>query len=151
MRKMMSAAELDAHRVGSHGRDYKSDDGYGDMEVARTEGWREIAGWGADGWDLGDWPYVVISHRDGTGRHEMRQTVEGDTTVYVFETDEDRDAATDYLFLWYGIGSMTFRDVSGFTYEDREQLDAGKLEVPDKFRGPWSHVRTAANQEGASA
>lgn len=160
MRAMMTAVELAAHKVDAHGRDYsKSDDGYGDMEQARAEGWREISGWGADGWDLGDWPYVVISHRDGTGRHEMRQTVEGDTTVYAFDNDEDRDAATDYLFLWYA-ASRAERYADGapewqVIADDpgRVALDAGLLEVPERLRGPWSHVRTAADaeQKGADA
>ena len=169
-RAIMTASELRRHRVDSHGRDYnKSDDGWSDMEVAASEvpPWRAVSAWGRDGWDLGDWPYVVISVREThdssqcdpictlageTGsdfcppnRYQMRQTVEGDTDVYAFSTAEDRDAAIDYLFVWYGIG----RDydewaVAGVT--SREALDAGALRVPAEFRGAFSWARCNAEK-----
>lgn len=200
-RPIMTRAELAGFQVDSHGRDYsRSDDGYDDMDVAESEGWKAVSGWGRDGWDLGDWPYVVVSTRDvpavvetwettrpggrGTGtRHvipradlrgaldwalavgtrweivahggyEMRQTVEGDTTVYRFKTPEDRDAAIDYLFVWYGIGKE-YDDwaVEGLgpewddetrSYRTRDALDAGTLRVPDRFRGPFSWARLDA-------
>lgn len=161
MRPIMTRAELASHEIGQHGRDYsKSDDGYSDMEVAADEGWHAISGWGSDGWDLGDWPYVVISVRDrapsskccgecgtitsaDTGGHELRQTCEGDTTAYRFSTREDRSAAIDYLCIWYG---DDIREAMGLTDEAREALDAGTLRVPERFRGPYQ-----ARTEHASA
>lgn len=184
MRPILTAAELRTFQVDQHGRDYSlSDDGYSDMEVAATEGWEPIAGWGADGWDLGDWPYVVISARRtipcpycgpgpcrGTaltpggrdlerfadihyaravpdrGAYEMRQTVEGDSTVYRFASREDRDAAIDYLFLWYALGNLASRlaeddpdwqAVYGDGNGRREGLDVGTLRVPERLRGPY--------------
>ena len=158
----MTRDELAAHEVASHGRDYsRSDDGYSDMEVAAEDGWHAIAGWGQDGWDLGDWPYVVVSARtlhDMTKDvpegicYEMRQTCEGDTTVYRFATIEDRDAAIDYLFIWYGIGHEYDEwEVNGLGprwndktshYDSRDALDTGTLRVPERFRGPYSWKRT---------
>ena len=141
MRAIMTRAELAEHKAGEHGRNYAlSDDGYGDMEVAERSGWSSIAGWGRDGWDLGDWPYVVISERYRNGKYEMRQTVEGDTTVYRFDNAEDAHAAIDYLFLWYGCDSHVGRE-AGLTYESREALDAGELTVDERFRGPFSWAR----------
>lgn len=193
-RPIMNAAELAQARTGAHGRDYsRSDDGYSDMEVAATEGWRAIAGWGRDGWDLGDWPYVVISvrtHRwcevplcgrtltpsemlsidsdydfvehDGhtirsTRRYQMRQTCEGDTTEYSFATTDDRDAAIDYLFVWYGISKgheewtaaglyQAWGPDGKLLYSARERLDAGTLEVPERFRGPYSAARPTTEE-----
>lgn len=185
MRPIFTAAELDAHRVDQHGRDYRvSDDGYSDMEAAAKEGWRPIAGWGADGWDLGDWPYVVISVRladvvrvetfglvrpgdiaevpraelpalldrlrredreffEVLGPFEMRQTCEGDTTAYRFDTRADRDAAIDYLFVWYGLQcGYDEWTAEGLTEDKRAGLDAGALRVPERFRGPYSHDRS---------
>lgn len=150
-RPIMTAAELDAHRIDAHGRDYsRSDDGYSDMEVAAQEGWSAISGWGQDGYDLGDWPYVVISVREVDAPppgartpiryYEMRQTVEGDTTAYRFSLEADRNAAIDYLFIWYGIGrEYDAWGVLGVT--SREGLDAGTLRVPAELRGPFSHAR----------
>lgn len=136
-RAIMSAAELDAHKAGEHGRDYRlSDDGYGDMEVAERRGWTTISSWGHDGWDLGDWPYVVISTRttnaSNTGQYELQQVCEGDHTRYQFDNAADREAAIDYLFLWYAAGESW----APLAYEDRARLDAGEVEVPERFRGP---------------
>lgn len=159
-RAIMTAGELRRHRVTSHGRDYsKSDDGYSDMEVAAAEDWHAVSGWGRDGWDLGDWPYVVISVRNraasstrcgecgtirsaDTGGYEMRQTVEGDTDVYRFSSVEDRNAAIDYLFVWYGLGKeLDEWTVEGLTPDKRDALDAGTLRVPEQFRGPFRWAR----------
>lgn len=162
-RPIMTSAELARHKVDEHGRDYsRSDDGYSDMEVAAEEGWHAISGWAQDGYDLGDWPYVVISARNavtvilgvrvGTA-YEMRQTCEGDTTVYRFESVADRNAAIDFLFIWYGIG----RDYDKWpalgipawcdetsSYPARAALDAGTLRVPTELRGPFSWARCDA-------
>lgn len=40
-----------------------SGDGYDWMDEAIGAGWRVIASWGADGWDMGDWPYVIVGYR----------------------------------------------------------------------------------------
>ena len=166
MRPIMTAAELDRHKVDIHGRDYsRSDDGYSDMEVAATEGWRPLAGWGADGWDLGDWPYVVISLRNVQTSnlrrwptiqtvYEMRQTCEGDVTGYAFDSAEDRLAAIDYLFLWYALGHQAetladgdsdWAQVYGDGNGRREGLDAGTLRVPERLRGPYRASRAEAS------
>lgn len=148
-RSVMNAAELTTHRVSASGRDYaRSSDGYDDMAVANEQGWRAISSWGREGWDLGRWPYVVISTRR-TGRpvvgndhaegrpFQMRQTIEGDTTVYAFATEADREAAIDYLFQWYAAGEPW----SVCTWETRSQLDFGTVEVPAEWRGPFSWER----------
>lgn len=165
-RPIFTSAELRAHRIRSHGRDYNvSDDGYSDMTVASGEGWSAISAWGSKGWDLGEWPYVVIStrphdsrscdpicvHAGDTGtdfcrRFEMRQTVEGDTDVYAFESESDRAAAIDYLFVWYGLGSE-YDDwtAEGLTPDKRSALDEGTLRVPLSHRGAFSWARLDAD------
>lgn len=147
MRAMMSAEELRQARVDAYGRDYsESDDGYEDMEAERTRGWRAISSWGLNGWDLGEWPYVVISCGESlTGAPDLLCTVEGDRDVYRFATTEDRDAAIDYLFLWYAAG----KEYSDFPVIDRGQLDAGALTVDERFRGPFSWSRLDASKAPA--
>lgn len=162
MRPIMTREELASFEVKSYGRDYaESDDGWSDMEAEGKRGWSAVSGWSRDGWDLGDWPYVVISVRDvprkilcsecGTLRSadsrpfKMMQTVEGDRSVYAFATPEDRDAAIDYLFIWYGVThELDEWAVEGLTYDKREALDAGTLRVPERFRGPFSWARLNA-------
>lgn len=142
-RPIMTSAELSEHRVAGHGRDYRfSDDGYGDMQVAEREGWRVLASWGRDGWNLGDWPYVAVYVRERAetlelqlrdAKWELQVIVEGDHDVYRFDHEEDRTAALDYLFLWYAAGEKW----APLSYEDRKQLNAGEIEVDAKWRGPY--------------
>lgn len=139
-RPIMTRDELARHHVSEHGRNYsKSDDGYGDMEVAASDGWHAVSGWGRDGWDLGNWPYVVLSVRNVNGSFQLQSVCEGDHTIYAFNSMADRNAAIDYLFLWYqaGLGDLDI-DV------DRETLDAGTLRVDEKYRGPFSWERCNA-------
>jgi hypothetical protein len=130
----MTAAELAEHRVRDYGRDYReSDDGYGDMEAEEERGWRAMASWGRDGWNLGDWPYVVLCTRTSPGRFRLMQIVEGDRTEYEFTSEDDRMAALDYLFLWYAAD----KSWAPLSWEQRAELDAGTLAVDDRFRGPY--------------
>ncbi len=133
-RPIMGRAELDGYKLESHGRDYnKSDDGYSDMEVAESEGWKARSMWGADGWDLGSWPYVSFQTCQRDDAFLLQTIVEGDHDLWSFPTAGDRDAAIDYLFLWYSAGQSW----APLTYEQREELDAGGFVVEPKFRGPY--------------
>jgi hypothetical protein len=151
-RPPMTAAGLAGHKVTGYGRNYaESDDGYSDMAAEEKRGWRALASWGRDGWNLGDWPYVVVYVRESPAHtpdcsqsagdcrclpsYELMQICEGDRTVYSFTTVRDRNAAIDYMFLWYAAD----KHWAPLTWEDRERLDAGELEVDLKFRGPYRH------------
>jgi hypothetical protein len=146
-RNIITAAELAEHKITAHGRDYRlSDDGYGDREVAEKQGWHAVSSWGRDGWDLGSWPYVVIYIREENGTaYEMQQIVEGDHTVYRFSSEEDRNAAIDYLFLWYAADQHW----APITCDQREALDIGypPLAITDKWRGPFSWSRLEAEKQ----
>lgn len=155
MRQVMSARELDRYRVGRSSRHALLDDGWDDLERGVRDGWAAIPAWGLSGWDLGEWPYVVISTRRRGTAWELRQVVEGDATTWRFASEEDRDAAVDYLFLWYGIAqeySEWIADgIAGWdddtrSYPARDALDAGELTVPDKYRGPFSWARLDAEK-----
>lgn len=138
-RAVMTREELASHHLTAFGRDYsQSDDGYGDMKVNRRKGWRSISCWGRDGWDLANWPYVVISHGERDGKYRLLSVCEGDHDVYVFDTAEDREAGTDYLFIWYGVGrGYGYWIAQGLTEDSREELDVGTLTIPVEFRGPY--------------
>jgi hypothetical protein len=148
-RAIMTRNELASHQTDQYGRDYReSDDGYGDMEAESRHGWRAVASWGRDGWNLGDWPYVAMYVRTvnpGTmtdGRldrnYQLMQIVEGDRTTWSFAAETDLSAAIDYLFLWYAAGE----DWAPLSYDDRAALDAGELTVDSKFRGGYRPFRS---------
>lgn len=138
-RPIMGRDELAAHRVDQHGRNFMlSSDGYDDMEQNEKHGWHTLGGWGADGWNLGAWPYVAISTRHENGTWDVLSVVEGDHDAYRFTTEADQHAALDYLFLWY-----MQSDHDPAVTVDRDELDACRVTVPDRYRGPYRDERAA--------
>lgn len=106
-------------------------EGYERMELRAPAKWRPISSWGRDGWDLGDWPYVVISWRESEG-HELLYDVEGESTVYLYPTPELRTQATDELALFY------WRAHSESWVEGIESVE----QMPAFLRGPYSSTRS---------
>ncbi|WP_427175242.1 hypothetical protein [Arthrobacter sp. 92] len=41
--------------------DYHMNDGYDWTELIEAEGWAVIPNWGSEGWDVGQWPYVMVA------------------------------------------------------------------------------------------
>ena len=134
MNELMSAAELERHHASDHGR-ISYGDGYDDMEINERQGWHTIANWGRDGWEMGEWPYVMISARRKGSGAEVLSVCEGDHTIYQFDTYADHIRALNYLFCWYQpeIASV-----------NRDELDAGTAIVDPKFLGAYSHDRINA-------
>jgi hypothetical protein len=112
------------------------EEGYDRMERRQPEGWQPISGWGRNGWDLGSWPYVVISHRHTPEGFELLYDVEGDTSIYRYPTREQRDAATDELafFHWEG--------------EDWIAGIENAADAPEHLRGPFSWSRLDKGTDG---
>lgn len=115
----------------------RGDDGYDRMERARPRGWAAIPSWGRDGWDLGSWPYVVISHRNTEDGYELAYNVEGDITVYRYPTAELRDRATDYLAFWH------WKHAEEPWVEGVDNIDM----APKHLRGPFSWKRLEQTKE----
>ena len=111
--------------------------GYDFIEYAIKHGWRPIPSWGSEGWDLGEWPYVAVLHRNEAGRFSLAYYVESDLELKHFASREERDAYTDELaaFHWRHSGEEWVSEYPG-----------GPL--PEHLRGPYSRARAA--QEGAT-
>ena len=61
-----------------------------------------ISSWGAHGWDLGEWPYVVIgSGHNANGEWWNVTRVEGDLTFRYFETQQELHADIDGIARYY--------------------------------------------------
>ena len=75
--------------------------------------WTAVSCWGADGWDLGDWPCVVIYTRRRAFRYELAYHVEGDVEAYSYATQGELYAAIDHLalFHWQAAGEPWARGV----------------------------------------
>ena len=146
----MNAAQLEMHRVppeefwqlGYLG------DGYDRIGLADRNGWHALPSWGQDGWDLGDWPFVVIFVRDtkakdiarglqvGHGHYGLVQNVEGDASCYRFGSAEARAAALDYLFAWYQVDGDLKEEFASLGIT-RDALDAGTIRLPEIYHGPY--------------
>lgn len=111
-------------------RPWDAGDGYDFMhEHAIPAGWRAVASWGRDGWDLGDWPYVCIFFREHAGSFYYLCHVEGDLTGYRFDTLEQLHAHTD--------------GTARFYWEHDRDRGPDDLDSPDA-RGPFSWARLDA-------
>jgi hypothetical protein len=123
----------------------RGDDGYDRIEAAVGRGWQAVPSWGLDGWDLGAWPLVVISHRRTPDGFELAYDVEGDITVYRFPTRELRNAATDCLAFWH------WKQDAEEWVDGIDSTDA----APERLRGPFSWRRLsssdAPSQRGCSS
>jgi hypothetical protein len=62
---------------------YDAGDGWDFLQMLPTAGWRSIRAWGRNGWELGDWPSVVVAVRRclHTGQVEVCEYVHGDLTI----------------------------------------------------------------------
>lgn len=127
----------------SSGFDGVNDDGY-DFIASSDAGkmWRTLSGWGADGWDLGDWPFVIVQvAQEGTGdalAYLVRTRVEGDLDVWRFRTQKEAYAKIDHLAWWYWLRNG---ERYGLT---REALGADV----DRYRGPYSRTFRANFRPG---
>lgn len=80
-------------------------DGYDAMEAMRTAGIRIYAGWGRDGWDAGDWPYVQVGTRRTSEGVEAVVYVEGDIDITRYDTFEQAIRHLDEVVHWYWQGN----------------------------------------------
>lgn len=147
LRPIMTQEEMNGARREVHGRDFhNSDNGYDDMELNERAGWSTLASWGADGWDMGEWPYVVYSIRenDATRRFELLEVCEGDHSRWSFSTRYDLYAALD-MILW--ISNENVR-AAALNLPDDETYDAKGYALPipadldKRFRGPYGKRRS---------
>ena len=96
-------------------------DGYDRAEMVARIGWQSMASWGVNGWDLGDWPYVMVYRRtrtddDGVTWYGLAVNVEGDTDLTEYRTEDDWRAKVQEVaeFYWRHNGN-------GPTAEDRAE------------------------------
>lgn len=120
-------------------------DGYDWQSVTVDKSaWIIPASWGLDGWDLGDWPYVQYGYVDvDDTAFGYLSYCEGDITIEVFATAEERDRKLDEaaLFHWLhrerdrhlmeGIARRKGKDVHDLTVDD----------LPPARRGHFSWAR----------
>ena len=67
-----------------------------------AHGWYSVSAWGEQGWDLGDWPLVIVAHYDSPDLYGQAVYVEGDLEITAYPSREERDraASSTAVKLW---------------------------------------------------
>lgn len=117
-----------------------ADDGYDWLARAEGDGWRAVSGWGRDGWDLGDWPYVVYCFRERVvgprTLYERASYCEGDVAILTYSSAQDRSDDTDESALFHWVGNEeSWITGLGLTRESRAN------QMPEHLRGPYARRR----------
>ncbi len=89
--------------------DHHNGDGYEWMDKIGAEGWAAVPNWGSEGWDLGQWPYVMVAATktaDKNGAlYGMATYCEGDTTTSWFRSQIAQwEAITEQAFFSWTMG-----------------------------------------------
>lgn len=75
--------------------------GYDVIELAEARKWHALPGWGEDGYDLGNWPYVIVFFRNRQTHYDIIYYVEGDIVMYSAPTKELRNAIIDEIAFFH--------------------------------------------------
>lgn len=116
-------------------------DGWDWMDELEGTPWVQVPNWGLDGWDLGQWPYVVVvicSPGSGAKAFGVGTYVEGDLTREAYATRAEMITRVDEIAAFYWRLSSSPPEVP----------PVGPL--PEYLTGPfsWERVEAAKATEG---
>ncbi|MET3165268.1 UNVERIFIED_ORG: hypothetical protein ABIB19_003702 [Arthrobacter sp. UYEF10] len=118
--------------------DYHLNDGYDWMDLIGEHGWAAVPGWGSEGWDLGQWPYVIVAATaatDNTGKlYGVATYCEGDVTCTYYRTQARQwDAITEHAFFSWKHGQA----------HGPADLPEAAAELPSRDRQPYAPASAA--------
>ncbi|MGC0239535.1 hypothetical protein [Arthrobacter sp. SD76] len=112
--------------------DYHMNGGYDWMELIEEHGWAVLSSWGCDGWDLGQWPYVMVAvtrTADSIGNlFGVATYCEGDVTCYWFRTKARQ---------WTEISEQAFLYWKNGQAQGPVDLPESAAELPSRYRMPY--------------
>lgn len=109
--------------------------GYDWMDEVAARGWSVPGTWGSEGWDLGQWPYIIVATRtldtDDGLFHAVATYTEGDVETRWFRQQER---------CWEAISAEAHacwkrRDAHG-----PEELPEHPADLPDALRRPFTGI-----------
>ncbi|MEO3935107.1 hypothetical protein WMO79_20110 [Micrococcaceae bacterium Sec7.4] len=113
--------------------DFHMNDGYDWMELIEAEGWAVIPSWGCDGWDLGQWPYVMVAATrtaDSIGNlFGVATYCEGDVTCSFYRTKARQ---------WGAITEQAFFHWKNGQGHGPDDLPEAAAELPSRYRMPYT-------------
>jgi hypothetical protein len=111
---------------------YHMNDGYDWMDDISVHGWTAIPNWGTDGWDAGQWPYVIIAvtrTADATGElFGVATYCEGDVSCSYYRTQKAQ---------WEEITRHVFFSWKNGQADGPDDLPETAAELPDGNRAPY--------------
>lgn len=118
--------------------DYHMNGGYDWMELIGEHGWAVIPSWGCDGWDLGQWPYVMVAGirtADEIGNlFGMATYCEGDVRTTFYRTKAR---------FWDAISEQAFFHWKNGQAQGPEDLPMAAAELPSRYRQPCTVFNAA--------
>ena len=111
--------------------DYHINGGYDWMDLIEQHGWTVLSCWGSEGWDLGQWPYVMVAATRTADRignlFGVATYCEGDVTCTYYRTKARQwDAITEQAFSHWKNGQA----------DGPADLPETAAELPSRYRMP---------------
>lgn len=113
--------------------DYHLNDGYDWQDEVTRRGWATPGVWGSEGWNLGQWPYIIVATRTAetdTGMlHACAVYVEGDVDTRWFRQQER---------CWDAISTIAFDCWKRHEARGPRCLPEHADDMPDALRRPFT-------------
>jgi hypothetical protein len=114
-------------------RNYHLNGGYDWMDLIAEHGWAVIPSWGSEGWDLGQWPYIMVAATRTADRignlFGVATYCEGDVTCTYYRTKARQwDAITEQAFFHWKNGQA----------HGPADLPEAAAELPSRDRQPYT-------------
>lgn len=115
--------------------DDRSGDGYDYIDQAEAAGWTTIANWGEEGYDFGQWPYIIgfaraVDNGEGGRRFGFGLYVEGDTTTTYYDTAAECREAISRQAFWFWKHDQS---------DGPADLPENFEDLPDTYRQPCKY------------
>ena len=112
--------------------DYHMNDGWDWMDLINGHGWYAVNSWGSEGWDMGQWPYVIIAATrtaDAAGElFGVASYCEGDVSTSYYRTQAAQwEALTEHAFSSWQLGQA----------HGPANLPGAAAELPSRDRKPY--------------
>jgi hypothetical protein len=116
-------------------------DGYDWMEAAKGTNWHTVPGWGKDGWDAGQWPYVILTLAKGQDEagpfYGMTTYCEGDLSATFYRSQMEQWKAITEWCRWNWLHGQGDGPKFEAPFESAAELEIYGRPYGDEYDGKW--------------